>query len=883
VTETNPGGVNGKDGSGSPAAETRVLTASRDGEQALLQSSEQRFQLLVQSIRDYAIFMLHPDGTVASWNEGAQRIKGYEADEIIGRSFELFYTPADRAAGIPSQVLEAARSARSYQTEGWRVRKDGTAFWGEVTITALRESGELIGFAKVTRDLTERRSAEAAQREGEERFRQLTENAREVFWLTNAEFTRTLFVSSAFEDVWGEPADRILANARVWLELVHPDDRQVAEQLVVELQERRRTVSLRIVRRDGTLRWLRVRGFPIRDEDGRTIRIGGVTEDITAQREAEERVRFLAEAGRELTSSLDYEETLRNVARLAVPGVADWCVVDVLADGRIHRLGVLHKDAAKEELALDVARRYPPEPSAPHGVAQVMRTGTPQVVPELTDEELRLVAKDKEHFRLLRQLGLRSFMILPMIARGRTLGTITLIAAESGRRFSEDDLPFAEELAGRAALAVDNARLYREADAARAEAERRAREEAALRQATEAVTATFSIDEVIRLIAASSLEATNADGAFVKRIDLPSDEVEVVAVSGTGVPSIGSRTPYGGSFTAAVVESGEPLVVSDLSQPNAGINDLVMLACGRCSAMVVPLIDAGEAIGALVLTRGPDRPGFAGGEVQRARTFADLASLAFRKIHLLRESEQRREELEEVMESRARLLRGFSHDLKNPLGAADGYLELIESGVISEPEKQELSISRARRSILSAVSLINDLTELARTESGRIEVRSEPVDVREIARELTEEYRAQAEGKGLDISYDVPDRLAVTDSDSTRIRQVLGNLVSNAVKYTETGSITITVAERRGSEAPREGSWIAISVADTGIGIPREKHGLLFREFMRLMPAVSTGAGLGLAISQRVADALSGCVTLESEPGRGSVFTLWIPLRSGER
>ena len=139
---------------------TRDLTRRRDAEQAL-RRSEEIFRLLVSGVKDYAIFMLDPLGRIETWNEGAQRIKGYRPDEIIGESFEKFYPPADIAAGKPARELEIAFQVGKYEEEGWRVRQDGTTFWASVLITAVRnQAGELVGYAKVTRDLTERRAAE---------------------------------------------------------------------------------------------------------------------------------------------------------------------------------------------------------------------------------------------------------------------------------------------------------------------------------------------------------------------------------------------------------------------------------------------------------------------------------------------------------------------------------------------------------------------------------------------------------------------------------------------------------------------------------------------------------------------------------------------------
>src|SRR5215207_6595027 len=187
-------------------------------------------------------------------------------------------------------------------------------------------------------------------------------------------------------------------------------------------------------------------------------------EERTERQRAVEAMRSLATASAILSSSLDYRETLANVARLAVPRLADWCVVDVLEeDGALSRLAVEHEDPDKVALARELQERYPSDPEAPYGVHQVLRTGQPKLVSELPESLLEEVTRDEEHRAILRELGLRSYMIVPLAARGLMLGAITLVSAELGRRYGTADLELAEHLARHAALAVDNARLYDEA------------------------------------------------------------------------------------------------------------------------------------------------------------------------------------------------------------------------------------------------------------------------------------------------------------------------------------------------------------------------------------------------------------------------------------
>jgi PAS domain S-box-containing protein len=224
--------------------------------------------------------------------------------------------------------------------------------------------------------------------------------------------------------------------------------------------------------------------YPVRSAEGETIGVGAIVADITerqraqielaqalererearaAAEAAERRASFLAEASALLDASLDYETTLQNIARLIVSRVADWCGVDIVEpSGGFRSVAVAHVDPAKVEWAREISERYPPDQTAPTGVPNVIRTGQPELYPEIPEELVERAAVDDEHLALIRQLQLRSAMIVPMVARGRTLGAITIIAAESGRSYDDSDLALAEELARRAGMAVDNARLYTE-------------------------------------------------------------------------------------------------------------------------------------------------------------------------------------------------------------------------------------------------------------------------------------------------------------------------------------------------------------------------------------------------------------------------------------
>jgi GAF domain-containing protein len=187
----------------------------------------------------------------------------------------------------------------------------------------------------------------------------------------------------------------------------------------------------------------------------------GTCTEIDEQKRTREALRMLAEASVLIAGSLDYEETLARLARVAVPDLADWCAIDLAgADGLLRRVALAHRDPERVAFGEDLHRRFPPDPATDEGVYGVLRSGEPLFLPELPDELLEQGVEDPEHLRLLRAVGMRSVLLAPMAARGRTLGVLTLVTADSGRMLADGDVDLALDVARRAATAVDTAARF---------------------------------------------------------------------------------------------------------------------------------------------------------------------------------------------------------------------------------------------------------------------------------------------------------------------------------------------------------------------------------------------------------------------------------------
>jgi len=802
-------------------------------------ANDRLFRLLVDAVQDYAIYLLDPDGRVASWNQGAERLKGYTADEILGRHFSILLTEEDREDGVPEQALRLAVEHGCYEQDGWRVRKDGSRFWAHFVITPIRdEHDRLLGFAKVTRDLTRQRAAERGLKESEERYRLLVDMIPQHIWTTDPDGYHNYFSRRWYDFTGTAPGQ---TRGEGWLRLLHPSDR---ERTLERWRHSLRTgepyaIEYRFRNAEGEYCWFLGQAAPQRDETGKIVRWFGTLTDISERKRLdEEREQLLTrerEAREQVTSILE------SITDAFVAVDDEWRFTYLNSRGR-EVIQALGPSAGGELIGRNLWEALP---------------------------ELRGTLFEEIHRRAMaerRPMQLESYF------------------APWDRWFEVYDYPSADGLSvyfrdvtRRKAAEKERERLLGLEREARAEAERRARAEQSLREAVGAVGALSSSEKVIRQIAHSAVDATGAGGALVTWIHPEWNEVEVVARSGD-VPPTRAAFPYAESYARRVIEGQAPPLVPRLAEfEGPPWAEHLPRAYDDWSVLVVPLTSTEEPFGALILLRQAERPLFSPEEITRAHIFGELTGLAFHKLRLLEEAQRRREELERITESRTHLMRGFSHDVKNPLGAADGYAQLLEEEVLgSLSPKQREGVQRIRRSIQASLHLIHDLLELARAEAGQIEIETVPTDLAELAREVAEDFRAQAGAAGLGLEVRAADALRM-GTDPTRVRQILSNLLSNAVKYTPEGRITVEIDPRPDGHAPRRGEWIAIRVTDTGPGIPPAKREAIFQEFTRLDPAAQHGAGVGLAISRRIARLLDGDITVESEEGRGSTFSLWLP------
>jgi PAS domain S-box-containing protein len=454
----------------------RAVAAAVERDQA-----QERFRVLVNGVPDYGIALLDAEGRVESWNPAAEQIFGYSADEVLGAPFERFFTHDGAGKARADRSLEAAVRHGRFEDHGWRVRKDESAFWANSVVAPVRDrTGRVRGYSFICRDTTAARRAEqerAELLERERRARHELQGALRALQKSERR-ERSLYEANLIGVFFFDFDGRVLEANDAFLSLIDQDRGALDGRGL--MFERLLSPGAVKVSRD-TLRGVREEGVfaPVETElvarSGRRVPVllgaasvedshEGVAFvlDTTERKRAEDALRFLTEATALLSSSLDYATTLARVARLAVPALADWCMVELEdQEGVLRRMAVVHRDEEKDELAQQLLGPLPGARPRP----PVLGSGEPELVEDVGAlmEEIAATAGERS---VVEQLGFSAAMVVPLYVRNRPMGAMLLVSADPARKYRAADLEVAMELAQRCAAAVDNARLYQEAQEA---------------------------------------------------------------------------------------------------------------------------------------------------------------------------------------------------------------------------------------------------------------------------------------------------------------------------------------------------------------------------------------------------------------------------------
>ena len=487
---------------------------------------------------------------------------------------------------------------------------------------------------------------------------------------------------------------------------------------------------------------------------------------------------------------------------------------------------------------------------------------------------------------VIKGLGYRSQLSVPILLGGRPIGVLGLNRHAPGP-FSDAQIELVQTFADQAVIAIENARLLSELQARTAELTRSVGQLTALGDVGRAVSSTLDLDTVLTTIVSRAAQLAGADGGSIYEYDEAAEEFALRATHNLDDQYLelrrGIRLRKGEGATGRMAITHEPAQVPDITVEGAYDSRLrdVLVRSGARAVLAVPLLREDHLVGGLVVNR--NTPGeFPPEVVELLRTFATQSALAIQNARLFRQLEEKSREVEVASRHKSEFMANMSHELRTPLNAIIGYSEMLEE------EAQDLAqeafvpdlkkINAAGKHLLE---LINGVLDLSKIEAGRMELYLEDFDVPALVRDIAAVIHPLAEKNRNRIEVRCGPEAGGMHADLTKVRQALFNLLSNACKFTESGTVALAVERAAGPG----GDWLTFAVTDTGIGMTPEQMARLFESFGQADASVSRrfgGTGLGLALSRRLARMMGGDITVASAAGQGSTFALRLPARVGE-
>jgi len=486
--------------------------------------------------------------------------------------------------------------------------------------------------------------------------------------------------------------------------------------------------------------------------------------------------------------------------------------------------------------------------------------------------------KQSEAAYVANVIGVRAGLGVPLMREGNLVGVLTVVRNDP-RAFTQKQIELVETFADQAVIAIENVRLFDEVQARTRDLTESLQQQTATADVLKVISrSAFDLKSVLQTLVESAGRLCDADyGTITRQKDGVLFFAEAYGYSPEFIEYVrGLRVERGpGTSTGRALVEGRVVHIADvLADPDYTWAEAQKLG-GFRTVLSVPMLREGIPIGVLTLTRSEVRP-FTEKQIELASTFADQAAIAIENVRLFNEIQDKSQQLEVASQHKSQFLANMSHELRTPLNAIIGLTEMMVTNAARFGTEKALEpLRRVNAAGTHLLSLINEVLDLSKIEAGKLELNPEPVNLGRLIDEVIGTAGQLAEKNQNRLVVEAQENLGALNADSMRLKQILLNLLSNACKFTKEGEVALRVRKVADGR-----DWVELAVADTGIGLTAEQQAKLFQEFTQADSLTARrygGTGLGLALSRKLARMMGGDVTVTSEPGKGSVFTVRLP------
>ncbi len=784
-----------------------------------------RYKTIVELAPD-VVYTISKSGNFTSLSSAFEKITGWKRKEWIGKNFAQIVHPAD----LPKALINFSKTLRGESRSYYRLRirsKKGNYILGEFKSAPEMENGKIVGVIGIGRDITN----ELKKHEELVHYKNLVQSSDSAIISRDIEGNIVSW-NKAAENLFGYKAPEVIGKHFSFL--VPKDNKDELKKISQMLKKGKLLEDYETVRvtKEGKVIDIIAKISPIVGDDGQVIGTSVFDRDNTYRRKDKEYDDYLVKANKILFSSLSFGVTLRKLAKIMVPEVADWCSIHIGDSHTLSSVVIAHEDPDMIKWAEGLQKKFGSADDKKSSTYRVFKTGKSELYKKITDKLIVNSDASEEQIRLIKKLNIRSVISVPIKCGKKILGVISLVSSQDNRYFDESDLKFAQELGNMAGQAVENAKLYH---MAKLEIDKRKKIENELRSSRDQLGAI--------------LENT-ADGITLQDSLGKLVYANRAAALASGYKSVRQMLKNPKKWSEAYEvkdENDNPYDTSNLPGRRA--------LTGEHNPQ--------DAIFFINKKTGEKR-----WSIVKARAIKDNSEKISAVVNIISDITQSKE-LERKKDD---FISIASHELKTPITSIKGFMHLLKQEHKDyQNSRSAMFINRVDAQLDKLMELIEDLLNLSKLQTGKLSYKSEPFDISELVTEVIGDLRQTTNTHKIHLRNKISRKI---NGDRDRISQVLINLISNAIKYSPNRD-KVVVSMKNGNEN------ILVSVKDYGIGMDKDEAEKIFDRFYRVKDVndkTFPGLGIGLYISKEIIQRHNGEIWATSQKKKGSVFQFALPI-----